>query len=141
MSIRDGLLLRIHRTTADLPAFVSGHRRIERDIYDPWFCVACGHPHHGITRHHRLPKRVAWKIPEHVWREAIADGQRIVPMCGPCHNFIERRRGQPCAERPNRKYALLSWEQLIQEIALFERIAFERTEQLIKRMRDEQIQA
>ena len=89
-----------------------------------------------MTRHHRLPRRIAWKIPESVWMEALDGDQRIVPMCGPCHIFIENRRGHPCMDHPNKKYALLGWKKLMDEIDLFERIAYERTETLIQKMKE-----
>lgn len=72
---RQGQILRIIRTTADLPAFIPTptHRTVP-DVYDPWFCVACGHPHHEMTRHHRVPRRIfmaLWIQPMHT-RESAA---------------------------------------------------------------------
>jgi hypothetical protein len=130
-------LLRLHRTSAALPASVpmATHRVV--DVYDPWFCVTCGHPHHFMTRHHRIPKRVAWKIPEDVQRQILEGDARVVPMCPRCHAFVENRKGVPCPERPDPRYALLGYDRLIREICQCDRVAYEITEDLIRRMRAE----
>lgn len=134
-------IIRLHRTTADIPEFTPeatyAYPPPDICVYDPWFCVACGHPHHGMTRHHRLPKRVAWKIPPEVWLEVLDSGQRVVPMCKPCHTFIENPKGakHPCKERINAAHAKLTWARLIEEIQTFDRIAYERTEELIRKVR------
>lgn len=138
-----GTLLRLVRTIPDLPenlpapdALAFG--RCVPDAYSPWFCVACGHPHHGMTRHHRLPKRVAWKIPASIWKEALKGDQRIVPMCGPCHHHVENSRKAPCAEAICALHAKLTWIQLREEIRIFDQIAYERTEALIQRCKVEE---
>lgn len=128
-------IIRIIRTTADLPESVPPPSHRTTELYDPWFCVACGHPHHGMTRHHRVPKRVSWKIPASIQREILAGDQRIVPLCQPCHCFIETGKRGPCPLALNLEYALLSYARLMEEIRIFDRIAYERTEELIRKMK------
>ncbi len=143
MGSQKGKLIRLVRTVPEFDpkaawpeSDCAGVRRFDicpSVIYDPWYCVACGHPHHGMSRHHRLPVRVAWKIPPGIWREVLKDEQRVVPMCGPCHAFIHGARGKgPCKEAINAEYAKLTWERLTEELAIFDRIAWERTEELIQ---------
>lgn len=122
-------LLRVVRTSFEKPEGVT------YAAYDPWFCVACGHPHHGMTRHHRLPKRVAWKIPHLVWSEYFPESQRIAPMCGPCHDFIEGFKPSPCAEARDDRHAKLGYRKLMEEIRLFDKLAYERTEEMIRKCR------
>ncbi len=129
-------VLRLARTAYDLPDPASlPFARCVPDAYNPWFCVTCGHPHHGMTRHHRLPKRVAWKIQASIWREVLKHDQRIVPMCGPCHNHIENGRKSPCSEVINPTYAKLTWIQLQEEIRIFDKIAYDLTEELIRKVK------
>lgn len=134
-------LICAYRTVVDPGSFEHEIAEVKRlaaiGHYDPWYCVACGHPHHDMTRHHRVPRRVFWKIPEEVWMEYLKGDERVVPMCKPCHRFIESKRRGPCPQKLNPEYAKLSWAQLIEEIDLFERIAYERTEELIKLMRSQ----
>lgn len=127
---------RLIRVVGTEPKTICAYDTLSPEIYDPWFCVACGHPHHGMTRHHRLPKRVAWKIPVSIWKQVLDGDQRVVPMCGPCHAFIEKPKGRsPCHEAISVTHAKLTWEQLIQELRTFDRLAYERTEDLIRRCR------
>lgn len=127
-------LLRVVRTSFSIPDQneVVATGALDEERFSHWYCVACGHPHHNMTKHHRVPKRVAWKIPRSVWVPIIGE-QRIVPMCMPCHRFIETGKKGPCPHKIYAKQARLTWVRLREEIALFEKIAYERTEELIRK--------
>lgn len=105
-------------------------------------CAACGHPHKAaMTRHHRVPKRISWKIPKEARKEVLGDAPEIVNLCQKCHRFIEsvsstskpRTTLWPCSE-PIGPAATVTWGRLMEEIKIFERIADNITEDLLAEM-------
>jgi hypothetical protein len=114
-------------------------------------CASCGHQHpRKITRHHRVPQRLAWKIPYAVRESVLIDGPEIVMLCEPCHRFIEMASScnkppgvtpYPCRSPINAEKATVTWARLMDEIREFERIAatIEENEQAVTLSQEEQL--
>lgn len=98
-------------------------------------CAACGHEHwsNRISRHHRLPRRLAPYITP-AQAAAVLKGQpEIINLCLLCHRFVEsisptakpKTPPQPCP-LPITAEATITWRELMDEILEFERLAEER---------------
>lgn len=108
-------------------------------------CAACGHHHpKTISRHHRVPQRISWKIPRAARKEVLGDAPEIINLCQTCHRFIEQASStfkprirvlMPCGEAPIGPLATVTWGRLMEEIRLFEKIADNITEDLMAEMK------